>query len=97
MTDKKLKANWVAGSWWDVKKNAVSLQTLGRILNFLLAFLYQFGSIGQLLRIFMIKFNFFLTPGVNFWDESGAEEVREGLLGKNDAYDQHFQKTYNKK
>jgi hypothetical protein len=28
----------------------------------------------------MIKFNFFLNPGVNFWDESGAEEVRDGPM-----------------
>ncbi len=25
----------------------------------------------------MVKFKFFLTAGVNFWDEPGAEEVRD--------------------
>jgi hypothetical protein len=28
----------------------------------------------------MIKFHFFLTPGVKFWDESGAQEVRDGPM-----------------
>jgi hypothetical protein len=28
----------------------------------------------------MIKFQFFLTPGVKFWDESGAEEMRDGPM-----------------
>jgi hypothetical protein len=28
----------------------------------------------------MIKFQSFLTPGVNFWNESGAEEVRDGPM-----------------
>jgi hypothetical protein len=28
----------------------------------------------------MIKFKFFLTPGVKFSDESGAEEVRDGPM-----------------
>ncbi len=28
----------------------------------------------------MIKFQFFLTAGVKFWDEPGAEEVREGPM-----------------
>jgi hypothetical protein len=28
----------------------------------------------------MIKFHIFLTPGVNFWDESGAELVRDGPM-----------------
>jgi hypothetical protein len=29
---------------------------------------------------FMVKFQFFLTPGVKFWDEPGAEEVRDGPM-----------------
>jgi hypothetical protein len=28
----------------------------------------------------MIKFKFFQTPGVKFWDESGAEEMRDGPM-----------------
>jgi hypothetical protein len=28
----------------------------------------------------MIKFQFFLTAGVKFWDEPGAEEVRDGPM-----------------
>ncbi len=28
----------------------------------------------------MIKFKFFLTPGIKFWDESGAEEMRDGPM-----------------
>jgi hypothetical protein len=28
----------------------------------------------------MIKFHFFQTPGVKFWDESGAEEMRDGPM-----------------
>ncbi len=35
----------------------------------------------------MIKFQFFLTPGVKFWDESGAEDMRDGPMM---AYDQYF-------
>ncbi len=32
------------------------------------------------IKSFMIKFQFFLTPGVNFWDDSGAEDVRDGPM-----------------
>jgi hypothetical protein len=28
----------------------------------------------------MIKFKFFLTAGVKFWDEPGTEEVRNGPM-----------------
>jgi hypothetical protein len=34
----------------------------------------NFGSIGQLLRVFMIKFKFILTLGVKFWDEDEADD-----------------------
>jgi hypothetical protein len=28
----------------------------------------------------MMKFKFFLNPGVKFWHESGGEEVRDGPM-----------------
>ncbi len=32
------------------------------------------------IKVFMIKFQFFLTPGVKFLDVSGAEEMRDGPM-----------------